>query len=232
MFPKYTKIENYEVVSFNQKELKYLEKEIFKAEIYKIELGNTRPKIIDAGAYLGLSTLYFKNLYPNSEILAFEPNPNIFPLLEENIEINNLKDVTLENIALGKKNATRDFHIDSSDSHSFSTSSFIKNAWSGEQKTIPIQVIVKKLSEYINNDIDLLKMDIEGAEKEVLEDLKEENKLKFIKNVIFEYHPSKKNILDNLINILTGNNMEVTVMEGLEGKSDPLVLVVGKEGSK
>jgi len=232
MFPTYTKINNYELVCFNKKELKYIYKEIFLGEVYNIKLNKKNPKIIDAGAYLGLSLLYFKKHYPQANILAFEPNPNIFPLLEENIEMNNLQNVIVENVALGRKNTTRDFYIDSSDIHSFSTSSFIKNAWNGAQMTIPIQVKVRKLSEYINEEIDLLKMDIEGAEREVLEDLRDSGKLKYINNVIFEFHPTKKNTLNNLMNILKEGNMDVTIREGMDGKDDPLVLVVGKKRSK
>jgi len=229
MFPKYTKLQDFEIVSFNQKELKYIYKELFSAEVYRIELESKNPTIIDCGAYLGLSILYFKKLYPNANILAFEPNPNIFPLLEENIEINGVRNITLKNLALGQKNATRNLYIDSSGDCSFSTSSFIKNAWNNEQSTLPIQVKVEKLSNYINREVDLLKMDIEGAEKEVLEDLKASGKLKYVRNILFEFHPSKKNRLSYLLNILKENGMKVEIKEGLEGKDDPLVLVVGKK---
>ena len=232
MFPKYTKIENFEIAYFNKKELKLLEKEIFFNEIYEIELDNNTPEIIDAGAYLGLASIYFKKQYPNAKILAFEPNPNILPLLQENIAINNLKGIRIENYALGKKDSLRDFYIDSSGNNSFSTSGFIKNTWNGKQKTIPIEVRVTKLSEYINKDIDLLKMDIEGAEREVLEELRDSGKLNFIKNIIFEFHPSKKNTLDYLKSILIENEMKVSIREGLEGKDDPLVLVVGEKSPK
>ena len=75
-------------------------------------------------------------------------------------------------------------------------------------------------------------MDIEGAEREVLEELKNSGKLNFIKNIIFEFHPSKKNTLDYLKNILIENEMRVSVREGLEGKDDPLILVVGEKSPK
>ena len=229
MFPKYKKILNFEVAHFNEKELKLLQKEIFSNEIYKIKLDKNIPKIIDAGAYIGLSTLYFKTIYPKAKILSFEPNPNIFPLLEENIEINDLKGVTLKKLALGNKKAIRNLYIDSSNNYSFSTSSFIKDAWNGEQHTSPIEVKVEKLSDYISENVDLLKMDIEGAEKEVLEELRDSNKLHLIRNIIFEFHPSKINQLNHLKNILSSNNMDITIKEGLEGKKDPLILVIGKE---
>ena len=45
------------------------------------------------------------------------------------------------------------------------------------------------LSNYIDEPIDLLKMDIEGAEFAVIEELDKHNKLKFIKNIVMEFHP-------------------------------------------
>ncbi len=231
MFPKQSDILDYTITSFNQKELRLLFKEIFSNEIYNVRLDNDTPLIIDAGAYVGLSTIYFKDKFPHSGIISFEPNPNIFPLLQENIISNHLDNIVLHNVALGRKEGIRDFYIDSTNDHNFSTSSFIKNAWNGEQATIPIQVNVKKLSEYINEEIDLLKMDIEGAEGEVLEELRDSGKLKFLKNIIFEYHPTKKNRLEHLARLLEENKFHISTREGIEGRDDPLILVIGKKSS-
>ncbi len=222
MIPKTTKVKNYDITYFCEEELKILKKEIFSNEIYKIYLKKNNPLIFDIGSHIGLSILYFKILYPNSRIIAFEPNPNVFPLLEENISLNNVPNVELYNFALGKKECNRDLYIDSTGIGAFSTSSFTKNAWNGKQKTIPIQVQVKQLSKYIQKEVDLLKIDIEGAELEVLEELKCNDKLKFIKNIIIEYHPMKKNNLNKIISIL-GNKVELKTME--EG----LIIILGKK---
>src|SRR5688572_20822569 len=49
--------------------------EIFKREIYRFTTVNNAPKIIDCGANIGLSVIYFKRLYPAAKIVAFEADP-------------------------------------------------------------------------------------------------------------------------------------------------------------
>lgn len=49
----------------------YQFKEIFFDEIYKFKTQKNNPIIIDCGANAGISILYFKKLYPNSEIIAY-----------------------------------------------------------------------------------------------------------------------------------------------------------------
>ncbi len=224
MEPKTFQFKKYQITFFCKEELKTLIKEIFSQRIYDIKLDSKTPIIIDAGAHIGLSTIYFKEQYPQATILAFEPNPNTLPILEENIEMNSLQNVQIYGIALGKKKCKREFYIDSSGNCAFSTSSFNKNAWNGKQQTVPIEVEVHKLSEYINTDIDLLKVDIEGAEEEVLKDLKQSGKIKYIKNIVVEYHPNKRKPLNKLLSEYF-SDMEIETRELGEG----LILILGKK---
>jgi len=61
-------------------------KEIFEQQIYRFRSNNQRPFIIDGGANIGLSILYFKKIYPLSQIVAFEPDEKIFSVLQRNIQ--------------------------------------------------------------------------------------------------------------------------------------------------
>lgn len=220
---KYSKIHKYDIGYTNKQEFDILKNEIFNQEIYKLDLKIDSPVIFDLGSHIGLSILYFKMNYPNAKIVGFEPNPNIFPLLEENICCNNLQDVDLHNIALGNTDEIRDFHIDNQ-YDAFSTSGFKPNAWNGTQNTISISVKTEKLSRYINNNIDLLKMDIEGAEKEVLMELEKEDKLKYIKNIVIECHNS------NVSDILKRNDFDISEKQDSREKS--LIYILGKNISK
>lgn len=228
MMPQLVKINHFEVTYFNKEELDILKEEIFQKEIYHIKLDSNSPTILDVGSHIGLSILYFKLLYPNSKITAFEPNPNIFPLLEENIYLNNIKDVKLHNIALGKEFRQRELYIDASGGGAFSTSSFYKNAWNGKQKTLPIEVKVEKLSKYIDRNIDLLKIDTEGAELEILEELEERDKLRYIKNIALEFHPTNKNKYQKIKKLLSRNSFQLK--ENREDR-EGLVLIIGKKAS-
>ena len=226
MIPKKELLRKYNVSYLCKEEYKIVSNEIFYREIYKVNLINPSPLIFDVGSHIGLSVLYFKDVYPNSIIHAFEPNPNVYAILQENIDQNALQNIQTYNIALGKKDTKRLLYIDSSGMCAFSTGSFKKNAWNGKQQTQPIEVSTEKLSNYIHQNVDLLKMDIEGAEIEVLEDLNANGKMKYIKNIIFEYHLSKKHSIGKIINKFM-SDYEVKMTDMGEG----LVLVIGQKRS-
>jgi len=65
-----------------------------------------------------------------------------------------------------------------------------------------MQVEATSLSEHINNEIDFLKMDIEGAEECVIADLARRNKLKLVKELVFEYHHHERPDQDRLSVVL------------------------------
>ena len=59
--------------------------EIFEQEIYKFKTDSEIPYIIDAGANIGLSMLYFAENFPSAQIICFEPDKVIFSILKENM---------------------------------------------------------------------------------------------------------------------------------------------------
>ena len=77
----------------NREEFEILWKDIFKNEAYKTNLKTPKPLIFDVGAHIGLSTLYFKDRYPQAKILAFEPNPKTAKILKLNIKDNHLENI-------------------------------------------------------------------------------------------------------------------------------------------
>ena len=58
-----------DIASFN-----FLKLELFEHQIYKFKCDTETPYIIDCGANIGLSIIYFKLLFPKAEIIAFEPD--------------------------------------------------------------------------------------------------------------------------------------------------------------
>lgn len=65
----------------------FMYKEIFEQEIYKFSSESKSPYIIDGGANIGLATIYFKKLFPKSEILAFEPDTQIHAVLKKKYRV-------------------------------------------------------------------------------------------------------------------------------------------------
>lgn len=225
MEPKVAKFEKYLITYFNKVELNILLDEIFNKKIYDIELATSMPTIFDVGAHIGLATIFFKQRYPLARITAFEPNPNTFPLLEENTYFNNIHNVTLHNVALGKQSSKRTLYIDSSNGGGFSTASFLKNAWDGTQESLGIEVVTEPLSEYVNSIVDLMKIDVEGSEQEIIEELDESGKIRDIKNIIVEFHPTQEQDIEKIKNILQKNGFQIEIREN---KKDRLVYILGK----
>ena len=58
---------------------------LFDRELYRFVTNEDVPRILDCGAGIGLSACYFKQLYPKSEIIAFEPDPRCLRDLEKEL---------------------------------------------------------------------------------------------------------------------------------------------------
>ncbi|MDO5561650.1 MAG: FkbM family methyltransferase [bacterium] len=210
---------NYQISYLNHEEFSDLKREIFTYQIYYFESDTAKPIIIDGGAHIGLSSLYFKHLYPQARILAFEPNPTTFTLLEKNVQQNHLEEITLYQKALSQHNGQANFFADKTDWQWLSTSSFIENAWNGQQKIqSPITVETTRLDQYLAAlpRIDLLKLDIEGAETSVIMSIRDQ--LEKIQNLIFEFHPTKNQNLSQLLSFLNKRGFS-TSLHDRQGKT-------------
>jgi FkbM family methyltransferase len=153
--------------------------EIYEKEIYRFVSDKPKPLIIDCGANIGMSVLYFKAIYPNAMIIAYEPDEDNFDMLQRNIECNNLKDITAVKAAVWKEDTTLEF------SSGGSQGSKIRNGIADEQNIVKVKAI--RLAEMIsNNEVDFLKIDIEGAEDVVIHDCAPY--LDKVKNLFLEYH--------------------------------------------
>jgi FkbM family methyltransferase len=142
--------------------------------------------IIDCGSNIGMSVLYFAWQYPNASILAFEPNPGALPYLNKNIEQNHLTKVTVLPYALGKQEGVLELSIETE--VDASAGATLVHAPEVEEGRVTVPVHVVRLSNYINGPVSFLKIDIEGAEGEVLEDLQETGKLSYVSELCLEYH--------------------------------------------
>ena len=85
-------------------------KEIFADKIYCFKTNANAPRIIDAGANIGLSVLYFKGLYPDANITAFEPDPLMFSLLSANVIRAGFSDVDRRQSAAWTEDTTLTFY--------------------------------------------------------------------------------------------------------------------------
>src|SRR5690242_15479864 len=65
-------------------------KDEFINRIYQFDAVRQNPLIIDGGSNIGMSILYFKRIYPDARIIGFEPDPDIYQLLNNNLSKNNI----------------------------------------------------------------------------------------------------------------------------------------------
>lgn len=177
----------YKLDAFNYETIRYLFDEIFFRNEYIFDTENKKPIIFDCGANVGFATIYFKWLYPESEIYAFEPDKRTFEVLKKNILQNKLDKVYLFNVAISNRDGKIDFFIDLKNPGSVVMST-------KRERTLKDKITVDciSLSSLIKNKnipkIDLVKMDIEGSEKEVIEDLNNTNQLAKVMKLVIEYH--------------------------------------------
>ena len=197
-----TKLGRFNVIYHNKQEYHTIKREIWGQNIYYFKSSNPSPFIIDIGAHIGLSVLYFKQLYENSTILAFEPNPISFETLKQNIQINQLDNIIPINKAVCSQEGISTFYIDNSKEEWQSNSSLLEHSWTGKEKTKSIQIQCTRLDSYVKDIpvIDMLKIDTEGSEETILKSHKEI--LNKVKNIAVEYHPIDKGKLKRILQIL------------------------------
>ena len=175
--------------------------EVFVEDIYKFSTSSERPYIIDCGANIGLSLYYFKKLYPNSKILAFEPDDGVFKILEENVShFPNNDNIILEKKAVWTENTQLEFFSEGALAGSLMTDF-------GKNNNI-IKITAIDFKQYLNQTVDFLKIDIEGAENKLIFDLR--GKLHHVKNLFLEFH----GIIDEPQNL--GEILNLIKEEGFE----------------
>lgn len=173
----------FRVEFFDYETLVFLFEEIFVNQDYYFKATTDSPVIIDAGSNIGVSLLFFKWLYPRSKIIAFEPDEQTFALLKRNVEANKLQDVQLHNKALHRFKGLVEFYYDTERPGCLHMSTK-KERHLKSCKRIESAL----LSDYIQGEVEFVKMDVEGAEAYVIQELTQRNKLRLIKEMVVEYH--------------------------------------------
>ncbi len=158
-------------------------REIFLNFCYYINLGKSNPKIIDCGSNIGLSVLFFKMFYPNSSIIAFEPQPDAFSCLEKTIQCNQITEIDIHQALLTTKPGPSSLFVDSTKPGSLIASTEAKRM---SDKSIKVEGV--RLSSFISDNVDLVKIDVEGGEYELIFDLVDSGKISKVSHLLIEYH--------------------------------------------
>lgn len=136
------------------------------------------PVILDCGANIGISVLRYKMLFPGAQITAFEPDPGIADVLRRNLDRNGAHDVQLIEGAVWIRHGEMSFFCEGADGSRLVSK--------GSRYRSNIKVKTVDFNDYISREIDLIKMDIEGAEFDVIPHIAD--RLRLVRNMIVECH--------------------------------------------
>jgi FkbM family methyltransferase len=192
--PFSTDFMGHELKAMDRNSFMYMYREIFGDKIYEFIPTSETPYIIDGGANVGLASIFFAQRYPKAEIVAFEADPAIAETCQQNLTSFQCKNVRLISKALWSEKTTLSFHSEGTDAGRLSEND--------ENNTI---VETDVLSEYLYKKVDFLKLDIEGAEVAVIEEIKD--KLHLVNNLFVEYHSfvEKEQKLEKILQIIKDN---------------------------
>lgn len=137
--------------------------EIFLADNYSLPKAEQVNVIFDIGANIGISTMFFRMCYPKATIHSFEPDPNNLSRLRSLAK--ELGNVHVHEFALWHEETQLTFFADPHRGSSSSTQRIRDRQEKIEVNSITLDTI---LNNYGKNGVDILKIDIEGAEENVL----------------------------------------------------------------
>jgi len=131
------------------------------------DLPESARSIVDLGANIGLSTVFFALKYPQARILSVEPDPGNFSLLLTNTAALG-NQIQTEQAAVWKEDGMISLHSEDNSGRPLGHWGVRVSSLAGEN-----QVVAYKLSTLLQKvgmeAVDILKVDIEGAEIELFE---------------------------------------------------------------
>ena len=159
-----------------------MHKEIYRDQSYLFRYQRDTPLIIDCGSNYGVSILWFKKNYPDARIVGVEADPVVFDMLFRNVSRRNFADVTLLHRAVSSKSGHVPFHCLGADSGRILAGSPDGISTNSEIIDVPTVLLDDLIGE---DEVDFLKIDIEGAELDVISGSK---KLNRVNQMFIEYH--------------------------------------------
>lgn len=194
----------------SQEIFKFIYNDYFVKEKYKFKSRDSKPFIIDGGANIGVGCRYWKFLYPDSEVIAFEPDEKNYALLEKNMS--GIPGFKAEKKALWSRHGTLKFHaVGGVGGYAEKTDLYF------DKETV-VEVPAFRLRDLLNRKIDLLKLDIEGGEMEVLRDCKD--LLKNVERIFVEHHSflGEPQNLGEFFDILESAGFRLNIHTDLEAR--------------
>lgn len=142
--------------------------QVFRHREYEFDAGEAPRVIVDAGANIGLASIWFATRYPEAIIYALEPEAGNFALLKRNVAA--YPNVKPLHQALWRENGTIDLVDPGHGAWGFRTRDGREAGAAPVVHKVSATTVDQLMADHGLDQIDLLKVDIEGAEKEVFRD--------------------------------------------------------------
>ena len=223
-----SRLGKYTVWYENSDEFYELKKEIFSENCYYMEIDSfddaqDKPVIVDAGAHIGMSVLYFKTMFPQARIIAFEPIPTNYELIKKNVEENQLENVELYQAVVAPKPGILRIQEPVGEGVWKSGAGIIPKGWKGIQDNKEIKVEAIGIAEILRDKIDLFKMDIEGMEYEVIRNAGPQ--IRNVANWMIEVHPRKDHRIEEIQKILSQNGYKLEINQDKSSLGEGLTVI-------
>jgi FkbM family methyltransferase len=208
-----SKVGKYEIWYKNSDEFYELKKEIFSENCYYLESDIEELVIVDAGAHIGMTVIYFKMLFPKARIIAFEPVPENYELLQKNVEENQLENVEMYRAVVAPKSGMLRIQEPVGEGAWKSGAGIIPKGWKGIQTNKEIKVEARGIQEILQGEIDIFKMDIEGMEYEIIRNAGP--LIRNVKNYLIEVHPRKEHRIEEIQKTFLQNGFKIELIKDM-----------------
>ncbi|WP_328874620.1 FkbM family methyltransferase [Streptomyces sp. NBC_00287] len=196
--------------------------------------------VVDAGANIGLFTVFTKQRYPQARVLAIEPIPDTLRALRANLELHGVDGVTVCPKGLSDKSEQREFYYfpsmpGNSTTHlaeklrdretmtTYAERRVAEEVFRHETVRAPVAGLSEIMAEFsVSGEVDLLKMDIEGDEVRALHGIADADWPR-IRQIVMEVHAARDQ-LAGVVAVLEarGYSIEVErlpdIPDGLDNK--------------